>query len=235
MAREALPSNVLQRLALETQEIVGSTDPVSAASVRYDSARTAVWFKPVLSALARMSGLGQRCMFCSGSEAGQVEHYRPKATYFDQALCWENFLWICGVCNIAKGSRFDEACPPINPIDDQVWDFFFIDEFGALSARWNDTAGDLEPRAVKTIDLLSLDRQALQESRFERLKDLRAKAVDSIELFRQNHLSQDEIEIRLIEWFEQPFQPDVADYFFAGPGANNKTEPFRQLFDIIGG
>lgn len=230
--RESLPDGISNRLLRETRKISAAADPVVEASARYDRCRRATWFRPVIEELVGMAGEGARCMFCSGSEAGQVEHFRPKALYPHTALQWKNMLWICGICNLAKGSRFNESLPFINPVDESVWDYLFIDEFGALSPRWNDATNDLDPRAVLTIELLRLDRQALQESRHARLKDLRKRALDTIALFSLDKLSADDIRDRLIEWYSQPFQPDVADYFFSGPGAQIRSEPFRHLLEI---
>jgi uncharacterized protein (TIGR02646 family) len=182
-----------------------------------------------------MSGLGQRCMYCSGSESAQVEHHRPKGPYPDLALVWENFLWICGICNQAKSQTFDPLNPPIDPATENVWDFFFIDRYGNLTPRWNAVLDELEPRAVETIRLMDLDRQALQECRQERLIDLRSKAIDSLALLRAGELTQDELEFRALAWLDQPFQPDIADYFLAGPGASDNSEPFAALVAVLDG
>ena len=180
-----------------------------------------------------MSGLGQRCMYCSGRESAQVEHYRPKTTHPAIALEWANLLWSCGVCNQAKGNRFDASVAPINPIDDDVWSHFFIDEFGNLSPRWSIAENSLDQRAMATIALHALDRQALQECRQERLIDLRARVNDTMLLLAAGELTRDELERRALTWFEQPFQPDIADYFLAGPGALDSAEPFRRFLEMI--
>lgn len=173
-------------------------------------------------------------MGCSGSEAAQVEHFRPQAKFPELALHWENLLWLCGLCNLTKGVRFNEDTAPINPIDDEVWDHFFVDEFGHLCARWNATLDGLDPRALHTIELLGLDRQVLQEARLARLIDLRQKVRDGLQLLRDQRLTLEDLERRVLEWFEQPFQPDVADYFFEGPGRLDEAEPFKQFFDTLG-
>jgi 5-methylcytosine-specific restriction endonuclease McrA len=73
-------------------------------------------------------------MLCSGSESSDVEHFMPKALYPSQAMNWENYLWACGICNRLKGNQFpEEGRHLINPLDENVWTFFFIDEFGLLT------------------------------------------------------------------------------------------------------
>lgn len=231
-ARPTLDETVIRKLAVENDAIANSGDPQGEAEARYKAARRSAWFRPISENLARLSGIGQRCMYCGGSESTQVEHYRPKATYPAMAFAWENFLWVCGACNQFKGIGFEEQLPPINSIDDLVWNYFFIDEFGNLCAKWDPITADLDQRATRTIELLSLDRQALQESRFARLIDLRAKIADTVALFQQGLLVEMDLEARMLEWFEQPFQSDVADYFFDGPGRSE--DPFKQFFALAG-
>ncbi len=223
-ARTRLRVATTKRLERETSATLGAQNPSLEADIRYAAARRAVWFRPLIETLERLSGVGQRCMYCSGSEASQVEHYRPKAVYPDRTFEWDNLLWVCGTCNQFKGNRFDEGTPPINPIDDPVWEHFFIDEFGNLCAKWDSTANDLDPRAQRTIELLGLDREALQETRLARLLDLRTKISDAVSLLNSGLVGAPELQVRVLDWFEQPFQPDVADYFLDGPGS--AEEPF---------
>lgn len=220
--RGELPQALRARLKMESDAINVAADPKAEAVRRYDNARQSKWFKPILVNLQEMSGIGQRCMFCSGSESSQIEHFRPKAIFPLESMNWENFLWVCGICNQSKGDRFppntEAGVSLINPVDEDIWEFFFIDEFGNLSARWRTDLNDLDPRAVKTVEILALDRDALQESRQHRLDDLKKRICDSLELFRHGHLDQAGLCTRYDEWRKQPFQPDVADYFLGGPG-----------------
>jgi uncharacterized protein (TIGR02646 family) len=231
-ARPTLDGVLIRRLAAHGEAIANSVDPRAEAERRYAAQRRLAWFRMVSATLAALSGVGHRCMYCGGSESSQVEHFRPKASYPSLAFSWENLLWVCGGCNQFKGDRFDEEARPINPIDDLVWNHFFIDEFGNLCARWDPVAADLDARALRTIELLNLDRQPLQESRFARLIDLRKKIADANALFGQGLLTELDLQTRLLEWFEQPFQPDVADYFFDGPGRSDA--PFNQFFELAG-
>lgn len=232
--RGELSASTRRRMIKESTAIAMAADPAAEAATRYASARRAKWFKPITATLAAMSGRGERCMYCSGSEAAQVEHHRPKSRYPSLALQWENLLWVCGICNQSKGQRFDDVVPPLNPVDDSIWEHLFIDQFGNLRARWSTTLNGLDPRAVATIGCLSLDRQALQEARHSRLKDLRQKVRDAVTFYSQGQLSQDDLVTRLMEWFDQPFQPDVVDYFLRGPGQTDASEPFRDFLAAAG-
>jgi hypothetical protein len=118
-------------------------------------------------------------------------------------------------------------------VDEKVWDFFFIDEFGILTPRWNLELDEQEPRAVSTMSIVSLDRQALQQTRQSRLRNLKQQVSDSIAAFNRGDMDKKEIRRRSKEWLKEPFQPDVADYFLNGPGKSEK--PFSKLFEILNG
>lgn len=239
VARPALPVKTVTQLANKTVAITSDSDPAARAAAVWKSSRSTAWFAVVVNTLAAMSGLGQRCMYCSGSESAQVEHYEPKAVTPARTFDWTNHLWVCGICNSNKGdrlidpSRTPPSVFPIDPVVDDPWKHFYIDQYGNLSARWDPNKNALDARAVWTIELLGLDRQALQESRQARLLDLREKVEDTLRLVCLGTLNTDDVEKRLLEWFEQPFQPDIADYFLAGPGATEQSEKFKDLFALI--
>ncbi len=235
--RPELPARTKARLEQATIGIAGATDKKAEARKRYENARGAAWFRPVVDRLRQLSGPGERCMFCSGSESSEVEHYRPKSVFPELAMTWENFLWSCGVCNLAKGNRF----PPdtetgerlINPIDENVWDFFSLDEFGNLLPKWRLDLDDLDPRAVSTRNVLKLDRQLLQESRYQRRRELVQGVGDSLAQFDRGELTMADLVERRKAWLEAPFQPDVADYYLNGPGGDQ--EPFARFLREIRG
>lgn len=231
-----LPQSTLRRLQSETNQIVASADPKQEACDSYSTARRAKWFEPVLAALKRMAGAGERCMFCSGSEASDLEHYRPKSKFPAEAMRWENFLWACTACNRAKRDRF----PPdteaggriINPVEDDPWAFLFIDEFGLLTAAFDPGRGTFDERGLSTIRVLKLNREALTDSRKSRLDDLKELAIELLLAYKANQIDVGEIERKLKACKKQPFQSDVADFFLVGPG--RKESPFKDLFDATG-
>jgi uncharacterized protein (TIGR02646 family) len=221
----------VNRLYETVKRISESQDQKSEADRLYTLARQAAWFEPVTQALNSMAGPGERCMFCSGSESSCVEHFQPKAVFPLMAMVWENYLWSCDICNRSKGERFPPKTEPgeqlIDPTVEDVWSFFFIDEYGNLTARWRPDLNDVDGRASITIDFLSLDRDALQESRQLRLRDLKEKAKDSLDLVATGKLTKEELRMRIESWKSQPFQPDVTDYFLNGPG--KAESPFAEL------
>ncbi|MEZ6056156.1 MAG: hypothetical protein R3C01_05585 [Planctomycetaceae bacterium] len=235
--RPSLPATSIKKLAEKTAQIVVDSDPKGKADSIYSSARSSnpQWFQEVVNALRTMSGAGERCMFCSGSESSDVEHFQPKSIFPHLAMTWDNFLWSCTICNRFKSNRFPPDTEPgpklINPCEENVWDFFYVDEFGNLSPRWRTDLNDLDPRAVKTQEILKLDRQALQESRQLRLRELKQQVRDAVQLYQQGKLSKAQLKQRRKAWLKAPFQPDVADYCFLGPG--NRDEPYHTFLSIL--
>lgn len=229
--RPDLSTQSQKRLETATTAIKNASDPKQEAERLYTNARQTKWFTKITTTLATISGPGERCMFCSGSEASQVEHFRPKAVFPNEAMTWTNFLWVCGICNQHKSDHFPPATEPggrfIDPTIENPWDFFEFDQFGNLCARWNDALDDLDPRADTMIQLLKLDRDALQQTRQDRLEALKESALDTLALLKKGEIDTNELHRRCHKWKNSSLQPDIADYFLAGPG--QKEEPFRTL------
>jgi uncharacterized protein (TIGR02646 family) len=170
-------------------------------------------------------------MFCSGSESSQVEHYRPKAMYPEQTFDWGNLLWACGICNQAKGSQFDERRRIYEPMAEDPWQLFFLDEFGNLRARIDPSTGDYFVRAVATMKTLALDREPLQHARQHRYRSLCKTAKELVDLHAVGQRTVLELQERVQELKDEPSQPDVADYFLDGPG--RVEAPFKRLMEIV--
>lgn len=229
-SRPALPPDTQTWLEGKRAQVMAAQDPKTTAARLYKATRGHANFVPVREALCSMSGLGWRCMYCSGSEGHQVEHWRPKSHFWGDAFTWENLLWVCGQCNLAKGEQFDEACPPLNPVCEDIWRHCYIDEFGQLNPVWNAALGGPDPRGEATIACLELNREALQDARYARLKVLRQRAKRAMLDLEAGVMTRDALAWALLDWFTEPFQPDVADYFFDGPGAQEAHEPFATLW-----
>lgn len=233
--RPELPLPVRRKLQKETAAITAHPNSKAEAARRYSNARKAKWFQPVVRKLGELSGPGQRCMLCSGSEASDVEHYRPLTEFPALAMTWLNYLWSCTPCNRSKSSRFPPHTEPggrlLNPLDDDVWEFFFIDEFGILTPRYDPISNALNERAVTTRDFLELNREGVQESRKLRLEDLKSQVSETLQLASLGKIAKTQIRAKIAKWLAQPFQPDVADYFLNGPG--REDAPFKELFTLV--
>lgn len=230
-----LEEQLLKRLSDETAAIKQATNPKAEADKRYGNARKTRWFAPVVKELGRLAGPGERCMFCSGSEASDVEHYQPKAIFPELAMTWENYLWSCTPCNRGKLNRFPPDTGPggkfVNPLYEKVWDFFFIDAFGILTPRYDRAANAPNERAVTTRDFLSLNRDAVQVSRQQRLKNLKDAIADASQLLASKNLTKKAARERVETWKSESWQPDVADYFLNGPG--RMESPFKEFLAAI--
>lgn len=63
-----------------------------------------------------------KCAYCEGKAShvahGDVEHYRPKSTYWWLAYCYDNYVFACQICNQShKGSNFPKTGPQLSGPD----------------------------------------------------------------------------------------------------------------------
>ena len=61
-----------------------------------------------------------KCAYCEAPTSvvthGDVEHFRPKSTYWWLAYCFDNYLFSCEICNqLYKGDRFPISGPTLEP------------------------------------------------------------------------------------------------------------------------
>lgn len=112
-----------------------------------------------------------KCMYCEAnpedSSYPAVEHIKPKETFPDLVLAWENLGWACTKCNTNKGSYWSEHqdLRLLNPYEDDPEEH--IDHAGPMVI----TALDSE-RGKNTIRQLALNRVALFASKAQRLQEL---------------------------------------------------------------
>jgi uncharacterized protein (TIGR02646 family) len=109
------------------------------------------YWKPAREALKAESN--KKCAYCEAPTSvvahGDIEHYRPKTSYWWLAYCYDNYLYSCQVCNqIHKsdhfpisGTRLTE--PNLNS--------------GTTDAELDELAGRLCPDPIKTDEGYSLD------------------------------------------------------------------------------
>jgi 5-methylcytosine-specific restriction endonuclease McrA len=235
--RPQLQPSAERWLSTKTQVITNSQTPKETAESVYSNSRKTQWFlTSVVATLGELAGTGQPCMFCGSSEASQVDHFKPKADFPHIAMSWENFIWICGVCNQHKGNTFPFDFHVgqllINPLDEDIWLFYTIDKYGYILAKWNVVENDIDLRAKTTEDIYKFNRQAIQESRQKQIMSLEEHVNDSILLDKFGHLSMQEKRKRLTDWLAHSFHPEVAQYFFLGPGKTE--EPFATFLNLLG-
>lgn len=112
--RPAIPPPTQAKLTEKTEEILRGPVGVERSNRARDifnASRPTMWFAPIINVLRELSGQGELCMYCSSNEPSQVEHYRPLDVFPERALQYENYLWVCDICNRSyKGNKF----PPNN-------------------------------------------------------------------------------------------------------------------------
>lgn len=47
-----------------------------------------------------------RCCYCEDSAAASIEHIEPKVFYPGRTFDWNNYLYICGICNTRKNASW---------------------------------------------------------------------------------------------------------------------------------
>ncbi len=112
-----------------------------------------------------------KCAFCESKMAHvsspHIEHYWPKSKFPQRTFVWRNWLLSCGKCNEKKWAKtpFCDAIPClINPtIEEPQKHIGFV---GAITVEKTE-------RGKKTIELLGLKRQDLEEERSHWLDYLR--------------------------------------------------------------
>lgn len=237
--RPKLSAAVIRRLAAKTQEILAQPAGKPRGEFArkcYKSARAAKWFEEIVKSLRTLAGEGDLCMYCSANESSETEHFRPLSIFPKQALEYRNYLWSCGICNRQyKQDRFPPITEPgaeiLNPLDDDVWEYFFLDEkFGRLIPRIDPATGEKLPRAKSTVDVVAIDREGLQSRRLKIFRRLKAWAVEANAKLAAG-ADAEALRPELAEWRAEPFQGDVADYFLNGPG--RQVEPFRTLLEAL--
>lgn len=75
-----------------------------------------LWRKAKEHVAAMSSGM---CAYCEGAvmatDAGQVEHFKPKALFPTLAYDWDNYFLVCGKCNVAKSDNWPKRGGYLRP------------------------------------------------------------------------------------------------------------------------
>jgi uncharacterized protein (TIGR02646 family) len=111
-------------------------------------------FRVIRSELTAMCQGGNRCAYCEDAPADEIEHFKPKSIFPSQCFVWENYLYACGICNLAKSNQF-AVFPGLQA------------DFIEIPKNWAETNDDeptgdpslINPRAENPLDFLFLDIQ----------------------------------------------------------------------------
>lgn len=147
----------------------------------------------------------RKCAYCesdfNATGRNQLEHYRPKAKFFEQMFLWSNWLCSCGICNEKKWSHWpvgrDGKPSLLDPTGDDPGEHLgFVD--AAIVG--------VTPRGIETIRMLGLDRQELERERRRWL--LLVNSVLILTLHSKRDLAESAKE--LLVWSVQPWAPYCA-------------------------
>lgn len=183
VTRLALPQAAARYLAQRQQRVhAQQRRPGFSIQRQWDAARSTQKIGQVLSTLRAMAGDRERCMYCVDSHGSDIEHFRPKSAFPEQAFTWGNLLLCCTECGRMKGDRFPEQRGQpllIDPSAQNPWDHLDFDpDTGNLVARYQPQAAEWSPQGLATVDLLQLDRrEALSVGRLRCLQRLNDHAL----------------------------------------------------------
>jgi len=173
--------------ALTTQ---GRNDIISRAT--YDKAYNRRFkLNDIKEALARV--YNGKCAFCErkidkcldgiqNECTSTVEHYRPKGKYYWLAFSWDNLIWCCYRCNNKKGDNFPiknseisynssflakihKSSQEYNDLEEPYLIHPDFEDIVDLLTFENGIIKSEDERVKKTIEILGLDREDLNESR----------------------------------------------------------------------
>lgn len=119
-------------------------------------------------------------MYCEAyvrdTSFGDVEHIQPKGRYPELEFEWNNLGFVCQRCNNAKGTKYEDRMPYINPYSEDPNDSV-VASGAYIFQRGGSERGEL------TIIDIELNRTELLERRQELLNRIQ-KAIDKC--FRTN-------------------------------------------------
>lgn len=96
----------LFELSLLIKKETDYTKKIELAKDLWKNKRQNKAFDTVKLALKEMSSVRHKCMYCEISVADEIEHIYPKSLYPEKTFKWNNFLFVCGRCNLLKNDRF---------------------------------------------------------------------------------------------------------------------------------
>lgn len=128
---------------------------------------------------------GEHCSYCDGHPMGahgeaQVDHFKPKGRpeFYSLVAEWDNLYIACMACNKAKREQWDDLLlRPDAP--DYDFEHFFEYRFDSGEVHPNPAASPQDQaRAIKTIEILALNRPGLCQSRKRMVKLIQAANSD---------------------------------------------------------
>ncbi|MBM3734605.1 MAG: TIGR02646 family protein [Acidobacteria bacterium] len=118
--------------------------------------------------------LGERfhllCGYCERQESGDVDHFRPKASFPALVYQWSNWIYCCPKCNHGKGNQWPTdgyVDPCARPVRDQPEPHFTFDLAEGTIVPAGGLTAVRRRRAQSTIDDLRLNRDPIRRERLQ--------------------------------------------------------------------
>ncbi|MFK2827157.1 retron system putative HNH endonuclease [Bacillus sp. B190/17] len=156
-----------------TQELLSQVKDKGKFSKVTDSYKNKYNQQDVRSALEKM--YKAKCCYCEygiGTASYEhIEHLKPKADprFHHLIYSWNNLHWCCQKCNMAKGNKWNDGNPIIDPAIEDPADFI---EFDVITGEIVAKSG----RGKTTIEHADLNRESLVKSR-NRIKEQVMKLI----------------------------------------------------------
>ncbi len=106
-----------QRITHERELLTARRDHLATAGSKFDFLKGSMWgpSKPQLEIEAQ-----DKCGYCEASAKAtahcDVEHIRPKSVYWWLALCYDNYVLACQICNQSnKGDQYPVVAALVGP------------------------------------------------------------------------------------------------------------------------
>jgi uncharacterized protein (TIGR02646 family) len=151
-----------------------------------------------------------KCAYCEQKvEQYNIEHYRPKSTYYWLAFSWNNLIMACPTCNQNKGTNFELEGQPVSfdnteanlrAINNISIGYDQLEQPLMVNPEITDPSGQIEfqkdgliisadKRFSYTIEKCKVDRSYLNDERRKLLevftRDIRSALVDNLQLADQ--------------------------------------------------
>ncbi|MBP3043665.1 HNH endonuclease [Arthrobacter jiangjiafuii] len=110
----------------------------------------------------------RRCAYCDSHvihvAQPHIEHYRPRKSYPELVVAWDNLTVACPRCNALKLDNFSEKLPLVNPFIDDPMDHFIF--YGDMVFAPESLRGEY------TIQILGLNREDIVSMRKQRMLNM---------------------------------------------------------------
>lgn len=107
------------------------------------------------------------CSYCDKRpiRVEEIDHFKPKVDYPNDAFSWENLFVVCKDCNFLKLNEFSDLILKPDEVEYEFDKYFFYNDFdGFLEPKGEEHSVEYL-RAKETINKLKLNEKGLPEAR----------------------------------------------------------------------